>query len=271
MHFGVREHSMGAIMNGIALSRALVPYGATFLVFSDYMRPPMRLAAMMKLHLVYIFTHDSIGLGEDGPTHQPIEQIAGLRSVPGLRVIRPADATETVLAWKEALVNAGGPVALIFTRQKLPVIDRKKYASAEGLRRGAYVLADPEDSKPQVILIGTGSEVHIALGAYEALAERGIKARVVSMPSWEIFEAQDPGYKQEVLPREVKARLAVEAASPMGWHRYVGADGLVIGMDGFGASAPYKTIYEKLGFTVENVVATAIALVDMEKEPLPRP
>jgi transketolase len=268
MHFGVREHAMGAIMNGIALSRALVPYGATFLVFSDYMRPPMRLAAMMKLHLVYIFTHDSIGLGEDGPTHQPIEQLAGLRSVPGLRVIRPADAAETVTAWKEALTDAGGPVALILTRQKLPVIDRKKNASAEGLRRGAYVLRDPEDGKPQVILIATGSEVHIALGAYEELAGRSIKARVVSMPSWEIFEAQDDCYKQEVLPGEIKARLAIEAASPMGWHRYVGADGLVIGIERFGASAPYKTIYEKMGFTVENVVDKAIALVNREKAPL---
>ena len=265
MHFGIREHAMGAIMNGMALGGAIVPYGATFLVFSDYMRPAIRLAAMMKLHLVYVFTHDSIGLGEDGPTHQPIEQIAGLRSVPGLRVIRPADASETVEAWREARMNTDGPAALILTRQSLPVIDRKRYASAEGLRRGAYILADPEDSRPDVILIGTGSELSIALEAYEELKEKGIKARVVSMPCTELFEAQDKEYRESVLPRQVKARLSIEAASTMGWHRYVGLRGMVVGIEGFGASAPYKTIYKEMGFTVENLVKKATTLVHREK------
>lgn len=265
LHFGVREHSMGAIMNGIALSGSLVPYGGTFLVFSDYMRPAIRLAALMKLHLVYVFTHDSIGLGEDGPTHQPVEHIASLRAVPGLTVIRPADATETAEAWKEALTRTNGPVALILTRQKLPVIDRKKYASAENLKRGAYVLSDAPKGKPEVLLIATGSEVEIALGAQAELARREVSARVVSMPSWELFEAQDEGYRLEVLPPGVKTRLAVEAASTMGWHRYVGSRGAVIGLDRFGASAPYKTLFEKFGFTAANVAGKAMELLNRNK------
>jgi transketolase len=265
LHFGVREHAMGAIMNGMALSRALVPYGGTFLIFSDYMRPAIRLAALMKLHLVYVFTHDSVGLGEDGPTHQPIEQIACLRAIPGLTVIRPSDATETAVAWEEALQHKGGPVALILTRQKLTVIDRKKYAPAEGLKRGAYVLADAPDGKPDIILIATGSEVETAMGARTELLKREVTARVVSMPSWELFEAQDEGYKLEVLPTEIKTRLAVEAASPMGWHRYVGSSGAVVGLDRFGASAPYKTIFEKFGFTAEKVADKAVALINRSK------
>jgi transketolase len=267
LHFGVREHAMGAILNGLALSRAIVPYGGTFLIFSDYMRPAIRLASIMKLHVIYVFTHDSIGLGEDGPTHQPIEQLAGLRAVPNLTVIRPSDATETVEAWKTALVTVKGPVAIVLTRQKVPVIDRKKYPGADNLARGAYVLADPPGGteEPEIIIIATGSEVHLALGAYEELLERGIKARVVSMPSRELFEEQAEEYRLKVLPPHVKLRIAVEAASPLGWHKYVGNDGEVIGITGFGASAPYTTIFEKYGFTVKNVVSMAMALINEKK------
>ncbi len=266
MHFGVREHAMGSIMNGMALGGAIVPYGATFLVFSDYMRPAIRLAAIMKLHLVYIFTHDSIGLGEDGPTHQPVEQTVSLRSIPGLRVMRPADANETVEAWREALINSSGPVALILTRQNLAILDRKKYAGAEGLRRGAYVLADSEN--PEVILIGTGSELHIALEAHEELTSKGIRSRVVSMPCAELFEAEGDEYKESVLPSAVGARISIEAGSTMGWHRYVGLNGAVVGMERFGASAPYKTIYKELGFTSARVVELAAELVKKNKASL---
>lgn len=263
LHFGVREHAMGSVMNGIALS-GLVPYGATFLIFSDYMKPPIRLAALMGLHTIYVFTHDSIGLGEDGPTHQPIEQLASLRSVPNLTVIRPADANETAEAWKAALLNESGPTALVLTRQNVPYIDRARYASAEAAAKGGYVLADSA-GKPEVIIIATGSEVQLAIGAYEELKKRGIKARVVNMPSWELFDAQDEAYRNQVLPPDVKARLAVEAASPMGWHKYVGTYGEVLGIGRFGASAPYKTILEQFGFTVENVSAKAAALLDKVK------
>lgn len=265
LHFGVREHAMGSILNGIALSNMVVPYGATFLIFSDYMKPAIRLSSLMGLHTIYVFTHDSIGLGEDGPTHQPIEQLVGLRAIPHMTVIRPADATETAVAWKEALRHEKGPVALVLTRQNVPVLDRAKYAPAELASRGAYVLADPKDGEPEVIIMATGSEVHIALQAYESLSGRGINARVVSMPSWELFEKQDDEYRASVLPPHIRARVSIEAASPIGWHRYVGSEGEVIGINRFGASAPYKTIYEKLGLTAENVVSKAMALLNREK------
>jgi transketolase len=261
MHFGVREHAMGAIVNGMALHGGVIPYGATFLIFSDYMRPPIRLAALTGIHVIFVFTHDSIGLGEDGPTHQPVEQLAALRAIPHLTVIRPADSNETAEAWRVA-IQAKGPVALVLTRQSLPVLDRATLAPATGLARGAYVLADaPDGRRPGVILIATGSEVAMALAAREELARQGIAARVVSMPSWELFEEQPQSYKDEVLPPEVTARLAIEAGVPQGWWRYVGSSGDVLGLERFGASAPGKTVLEKLGFSVDNVVARAQALL----------
>jgi transketolase len=262
LHFGVREHAMGAIMNGMAQSRAIIPYGATFLVFSDYMRPAIRLAALMGLHLVYVFTHDSVGLGEDGPTHQPIEHLASLRAIPGLRVIRPADAPETAVAWQAALTLTDGPTALILTRQGVPIFDRKSdTASADGLLRGGYVLKDFTEGDPHVILMATGSEVHLCLEAGAMLAEKGIGARVVSMPCWELFAEQDEAYRNEVLPPAVRPRLAVEAGVPEGWHRFVGDSGEVMGIERFGASAPGKVVFEKLGFTASNVAEQAEALV----------
>jgi len=261
IHFGVREHAMGGILNGLALHGGLIPFGGTFLVFSDYMRPSIRLAAMMELHLVYVFTHDSIGLGEDGPTHQPVEQIPALRAIPNLTVIRPADAAETVEAWRVALEHNEGPVALVLTRQKLPILDRTQLAPATGLRHGAYVLAD-SDGPPEVILIATGSEVHVALDARQRLADQGVAARVVSMPSWELFEKQPPEYRNQVLPPDVTARLVIEAAVPLGWERYIGLGGDVVGLNRFGASAPYQVIFEHLGFTGENVALRALALLD---------
>ncbi len=261
VHFGVREHAMGAILNGMALHGGVIPYGGTFLVFSDYMRPTIRLAAMMELPVTYVFTHDSVGLGEDGPTHQPVEHIAALRAIPNLVVIRPADATETVEAWRVALERHDGPVALLLSRQNLPILDRSVLGPAEGLRRGAYILAD-SDTTPDVILIATGSEVSVALDARKRLADQGIKARVVSMPSWELFERQPPDYRAAVLPPQVTARLAIEAAVPMGWERYVGTQGDVVGLNRFGASAPYKVIFEQLGFTGENVALRALAVLD---------
>jgi len=262
LHFGVREHAMGAIMNGMAQSRALVPYGGTFLVFSDYMRPAIRLAALRGLHLVYVFTHDSVGLGEDGPTHQPVEHLASLRAIPGLRVIRPADAAETALAWQAALERTDGPTALILTRQGVPVFDRDGDAApAEGLLRGAYVLKDFSEGDPHVILMATGSEVHLCLEAAEVLADKGIKARVVSMPSWELFNEQESSYRESVLPPHVRPRLAVEAGVTQGWREYVGDHGEIIGINRFGASAPYKEIFRHLGLTVENIVERASAIV----------
>lgn len=265
LHFGVREHAMGSVINGIALSRALIPFGATFLIFSDYMRPPMRLAALMKLHVIYVFTHDSVGLGEDGPTHQPVEQLCNLRAVPNMTVIRPADAAETVEAWKAALLHTGGPVAIVLTRQNVPVIERARFAPPENLVRGAYVLADATGGAPEIIILAAGSEVHLALGAYDELAKRGFKARVVNMPSFELFEAQPDEYKREVLPPHITVRIAVEAASPASWHRYVGLEGDILGIERFGESAPYKVIFEKLGFTVENLTQRAIALINRKK------
>jgi transketolase len=257
MHFGVREHAMGAIVGGMALHGGVIPYAATFLTFSDYMRPPMRLAALMGTRVIYVFTHDSIGMGEDGPTHQPVEHLMSLRAVPNLTVIRPADATETAEAWRAALLNTRGPTALILSRQNLPVLDRSEYAAAQGVQRGAYVLWPSSNGTPDVILIGTGSEVHIALEAGTQLAAEGIRVRVVSMPSWELFDRQPADYRESVLPSEVKARVAVEAGIKLGWEHYVGLDGAVIGLDGFGASAPAEVLYEKFGITAQNTVAEA--------------
>jgi transketolase len=261
LHFGVREHGMGAILNGIATFSGLIPYGSTFLIFSDYMRPPMRLAALMGLHVIYVFTHDSIGLGQDGPTHQPVEQLANLRAVPNLVVIRPADANETREAWKVALEHSDGPVALVLTRQNLPTMDRSIYGAAEGLVHGAYILSESQGGLPDIILVATGSEVQLVLQAQVKLAEQGIKARVVSMPSWELFDKQPKEYRRLIFPPGLTARLAVEAGSPQGWDKYVGAGGEVIGLDHFGASAPGEVLMEKFGFTVENVVGRAIELV----------
>ncbi len=259
MHFGVREHVMGSIVGGMALHGGIIPYAATFLTFADYMRPPMRLAALMGIRVIYIFTHDSIGMGEDGPTHQPIEHLMNLRAVPNLVVIRPADATETTEAWKAALLNTTGPTVLIFTRQNLPVLDRTEYSSAERLHRGGYILWENSENgaSPQVILLGTGSEVHIALAAGKQLAAEGISARVVSLPSWELFDRQPADYRESVLPQAVRARVAVEAGTKLGWEHYIGLDGACVGMKGFGASAPAEILYEKFGITAENVVRTA--------------
>jgi len=261
LHFGVREHAMGAILNGLAAHGGTVPYGATFLVFSDYMRPPMRLAAMMGLHVIYVFTHDSIALGEDGSTHQPVEQLAGLRAVPRLHVIRPADANETAVAWRVALETRDRPVALILTRQDVPTLDRGELAAADGLRRGGYVLADAPGARPKLILIATGSEVALVLAAAEKLRTREIAVRIVSLPSWELFDAQPREYRDAVLPPSVEARLAVEAGVPQGWHRYVGDRGDVLGVERFGASAPGKVVLREYGFTVDNVCARALELL----------
>jgi transketolase len=259
--FGVREHAMGSIMNGMALHGGLLPYGSTFMVFSDYMRPAIRLAALMKLRVLYVFTHDSIALGEDGPTHQPIEHLSSLRAIPGLTVIRPADANETAEAWKVAIEHQTGPVVLIMTRQVVPVIDRAKYLPASGVRGGGYILADPGPTSPEVILIATGSEVHPALEAYEKARAEGIKIRVVNMASWELFEKQPEAYRREVLPPSVKKRISIEAASIHGWHKYVGLGGEAIGVDRFGASAPGKVLLEKFGFTAENILKKIKALL----------
>jgi transketolase len=261
MRFGVREHAMGAVLNGMALHGGLIPYGATFLVFSDYMRPAIRLAALMKLPVVYVFTHDSIGLGEDGPTHQPIEHLAALRAMPNLKVVRPCDANETVDAWKAALTTTGGPVALILTRQTVPVLDRTAVAPATGLQRGAYILREAPDGRPRLLLMASGSEVSVALAAADALSQRGIATRVVSMPCWELFEAQSPAYRRKVLPDEVTARVAVEAGSPLGWHRYVGRRGRMVGLTHFGASAPCQMLYEKFGLTADKVVEHCLSVL----------
>ncbi|HEV3223478.1 MAG TPA: transketolase [Puia sp.] len=252
-HFGIREHSMGAILNGMALTKGFIPYGATFLIFSDYMRPPIRLAAISKIKPIYVFTHDSIGLGEDGTTHQPVEQLAGLRSVPNMMVIRPADANETAQAWRVALEHSGGPVAIVLTRQGLPIIDQGKYAKAIGLEKGAYILSEAEKD-PEVILIGTGSEVNLLLMAQEKLKEKSIQARVVSMPSWELFENQDAAYKEMVFPKKIRRRLSVEAASTFGWLKYTTEDGKSLGLNHFGESAPAEDLFKEFGFTVENIV-----------------
>ncbi len=259
-HFGIREHGMGSIMNGMSLFGGIIPYGATFLIFSDYMRPPVRLANIMHRHVIYVYTHDSIGLGEDGPTHQPVEQLGALRAIPGMTLIRPADASETAEAWRAAIKHKEGPVALVLTRQKLSFIDRSKYAPAGGLARGAYVLADPPGGNPEVVLISSGSEVALILDAQKKLEADGIRARAVSMPSQELFAGQDQTYRDSVLPKGVK-RIAMEAAHPMSWYRWVGDDGVIIGIERFGASAPAATIYTHLGITVDRMVETAKRLV----------
>ncbi len=255
-HFGIREHAMGAVMNGMSLSKVR-PYGSGFLIFSDYGRAPIRLAAIMEIPVIYVFTHDSIGVGEDGPTHQPVEQVLSLRAIPGLITIRPADANEVAEAWRYLMPLRHEPVALILTRQALPTLDRTKYAAASGLAKGAYVLADAEGGKPDVILIGTGSEVSLCVAAHEQLVSEGIKSRVVSMPSWEVFEHQSPGYRDEVLPPAVKARVSVELGSTLGWRQYVGTNGRTIGMKTFGASAPLQELQKKFGFRRDDVVAAA--------------
>jgi transketolase len=259
-HFGIREHAMGAIMNGMSLTGGIIPYGATFLIFSDYMRPPIRLACIMGRHVIYVYTHDSIGLGEDGPTHQPIEQLSNLRAIPEMTVIRPADASETTEAWRTALKHREGPVALVLTRQKLSFIDRKKYAAASGLARGAYVLADAPGGPPEIVLMSSGSEVALVLDAQKRLEADGIRARAVSMPSMEIFARQEPAYRESILPKGIK-RLAMEAAHPMSWYRWVGDDGVILGIDRFGASAPAADIFTHLGITVDHMVRAAKSLI----------
>jgi transketolase len=256
LHFGVREHGMAAALNGMAVSKVRA-FGGTFFNFSDYMRPSIRLAALMELPTIYVFTHDSIGLGEDGPTHQPIEQLASLRAMPGLMLMRPGDANEVVEAWKVIMQLKHEPAALVLSRQAMPTFDRSKYGAASGVAKGGYILADASDGKPEVILLGTGSEVSLCVSAYEKLKAEGVKARVVSMPSWNLFEHQSDDYKAKVLPPDITARVAVEQAAKFGWSKYVGPKGIVIGMTRFGASAPIKELQKKFGFTTENVVATA--------------
>jgi transketolase len=261
LHFGVREHCMGAAVNGMALHGGLIPYGGTFLVFSDYMRPAVRLSALSHYPSIWVYTHDSVGLGEDGPTHQPVEHLAALRAIPNLVVIRPADANETVEAWRVAIQRRDGPTALALTRQAVPVLDRTILADAAGLRQGAYVLADAGDGEPEIILMASGSEVALIVDAGFRLAAEGVNVRMVSFPSWELFAAQDREYRERVLPPDVVIRLAVEAGVAQGWERWVGARGAIISLERFGASAPYKTIFQQLGFTVENVVDRALALL----------
>jgi transketolase len=261
IHFGIREHAMTAILTGMAHHGGVIPFGATFLTFSDYMRPSIRLAALSAAHVIYVWTHDSIALGEDGPTHQPVEQLASLRAMPNMLVLRPADANETVEAWRIAMQHRAGPVGLVLTRQKVPVLDRTTLAPAAGTAHGAYVLVDEGEGLPELILIATGSEVSLALDAHRQLAGEGIRSRVVSMPSWELFEAQPAEYRQAVLPPAVHARISVEAGAPFGWERYVGPGGAIIGVDGFGTSAPGPEVMTRYGFTVEHVIATAKAVL----------
>jgi transketolase len=260
LHFGIREHAMAAILNGLALSK-LRPFGSTFFIFSDYARPAIRLAALMELPTILIFTHDAMGDGEDGPTHQPIEQLASLRAIPGLTLLRPGDANEVVEAYRYVMQLRHRPALLVLSRQPLPTLDRSKYAAASGVARGAYILADTSDGDPEIILIATGSEVSLAADAHERLIADGIRSRVVSMPSWDIFERETQEYRDSVLPPRVTARVAIEQASTFGWERYVGTAGRVIGMHTFGASAPLKALQQDFGFTVENVIATVKSLL----------
>jgi len=264
LHFGVREHAMGSIANGMALHGGIIPYTGTFLIFSDYMRPPMRLAAMMGIRVIYIFTHDSIGLGQDGPTHQPIEQLMSLRDIPRLEVIRPCDANECAEAWRAAVRREDGPTVLVLTRQSLPILDRKVCAPAAGLHKGGYMLWEAGDA-PEVILMGTGSEVHIALEAGKSLQEKGVAARVVSLPCWELFDAQPEEYRNEVLPPEIKARVSIEAGVPLGWEHYVGLEGRAMGITRFGASAPYQVLYREFGLTAERMVEEALSLLGKDE------
>jgi transketolase len=264
-HFGVREHAMGAILNGLALAK-LRAFGSGFLIFSDYGRGSLRLAAIMELPVIYIFTHDSIGVGEDGPTHQPVEQLASLRAIPGLVDMRPCDANEVVEAWRVIIEMKYEPVALILSRQALPTLDRTKYAPASGLRRGAYILSDAADGKPQVLLLATGSEVSLCVGAQETLKKQGVEARVISMPSWKLFEDQDEAYRESVIPSNIRARVSVEQAARFSWERYVGLDGARIGMRTFGESAPLQKLMQKFGFTVDAVVAAALEQINKQKK-----
>jgi transketolase len=263
-YFGVREHGMGAVVNGMAIHGGLIPYGGTFLVFSDYMRPAVRISALSHIPSIWVYTHDSIGVGEDGPTHQPVEHLASLRAIPQLTVLRPADANETAQAWAYAVAHRAGPTALVLSRQSLPVIDREQYEEAEGLHRGAYVLGDLGDNEPELILMASGSEVEIIIKAGEALAVEGISTRLVSFPSWEIFRQQDEEYRQSVLPARITKRLAVEAGVSQGWLEWVGEDGRIIGVDQYGASAPAKVIYEKYGLTPSHVIEQAKELLRSE-------
>lgn len=263
IHFGVREHGMGSILNGIALHGGIRPFGGTFFIFSDYMRPTIRLAALMKLPVIYVFTHDSIGLGEDGPTHQPIEQLMSVRAIPNLLTFRPADANEAVVGWQVALSRQTGPTALVLSRQNLPTLPDSHIRTAEGAWRGGYLLSDTQT--PQAILIATGSEVHIALDAQKLLAEQGIGVRVISMPSWELFEQQPKAYRAQLMPAHLPIRVAIEAGASLGWYKYVGQQGAIIGLDHFGASASYQTLYEKFGLTAQTVVAATHSLLDMGK------
>ncbi|HNH81304.1 MAG TPA: transketolase C-terminal domain-containing protein, partial [Acidobacteriota bacterium] len=264
-HFGIREHAMAAALNGLSLSK-IRPYGSGFMIFSDYARPSIRLSSIMEIPTIHIFTHDSIGVGEDGPTHQPVEHLASLRAIPGLLVIRPADANEVTEAWRNIMQIKHEPVALILTRQALPTVDRTRFASAENVKYGAYVLADPPDgAAPDVILLASGSEVSLCVEAYEQLTREGINARVVSMPCWEIFEHQSAEYRESVIPDSIQARVAVEQASTFGWGRYVHHRDAIIGMHTFGASAPLKELTKKFGFTLENVVATAKREIERAK------
>jgi transketolase len=265
LHFGVREHAMGAIANGLAVHGGVIPFTATFLIFSDYMRPPIRLAALMEQGVIFVFTHDSLAVGEDGSTHQPIEQLASLRAIPNLLVIRPCDANETAAAWRVAIQTRDRPVTLILTRQDVPTFDRTQFAAADGLRHGAYVLADAPNGKPDIILIASGSEVSLIVAACQKLTENEIQVRLVSMPSWELFDAQPPSYRDSVLPPSGPARLAVEAGVTQGWRKYVGDGGDVIGVDRFGASAPGKVVMREYGFTVDNVYERAMELVNRKR------
>lgn len=262
IHFGVREHAMGSAANGMALHGGIIPFTATFFTFSDYMRPAIRLAALTELHVVFVFTHDSIALGEDGPTHQPVEHLAALRAIPHLSLIRPCDANETAEAWRAAMQNSHKPTALVLTRQNVPTLDRAQFAPASELKRGGYILADAPDGKPDLILIASGSEVGLIVAAREKLAAENIQARAVSMPSWDLFDAQPQEYRESVLPPSVPARLAVEAGVSQGWHKYVGDRGEVLGIERYGASAPYQVLFEKFGFTADNVAARARRLVE---------
>jgi len=262
IHFGVREHAMGAAVNGMALHGGVIPFGGTFLIFSDYCRPAIRIAALSEIPSIFVFTHDSIGLGEDGPTHQPVEHLASLRAMPNTLVLRPSDANEVAWAWKAALQNRHGPSLIVLTRQKIPVLDRSTLAPARNLLKGAYILSEsPEGSTPDVILIGTGSEVQLALQAQDSLAEKEISARVVSMPSWELFDRQDEEYREQVLPSHISARISVEAGVTLGWDRWIGEEGFAIGLDHFGASAPYREIYQHFGITADRIVEEAVKLV----------
>ena len=266
LHFGVREHAMGSIANGLAVHGGIIPFTATFLIFSDYMKPPIRLAALMEQGVIFVFTHDSIAVGEDGSTHQPIEQLASLRTIPNMLVIRPCDANETAVAWRVAIQSRNRPVALILTRQDVPTLDRNIFAPADGLQCGAYVLSDAPNGRPDIILIATGSEVGLIVEACQKLTENEINVRIISMPSWELFEAQSQEYRDSVLPPSIHTRLAVEAGATQGWYKYVGDEGEVIGVDCFGASAPGKVMMREYGFTVDHVYERAMKLLNRKSE-----